>query len=102
LGKLPNNISIEGHTDSKPFARNRNYTNWELSSDRAHAARRLMEENGLRPRQVTQVRGFADQRLRKPQDPEDPANRRISVIVENVKKDAVPVEAPAPPAPAGK
>jgi chemotaxis protein MotB len=97
LGKLPNDISIEGHTDSKAFARGRNYGNWELSSDRANAARRLMEENGLRPRQVTQVRGFADQHLRKASEPEDPANRRISVIVEYRKKEAVPVDAPAPP-----
>jgi chemotaxis protein MotB len=97
LGKLPNKISIEGHTDSKPFARNRDYGNWELSSDRAHAARRLMQENGLSPQQVTQVRGFADQRLRKPKEPEDPANRRISVIVEYRKKEAQLADA----APAG-
>jgi len=94
LGKLPNKISIEGHTDSKPFGRNRNYGNWELSSERANAARRLMQENGLGPQQVTQVRGFADQHLRKPQEPEDPANRRISVIVEYLKKEAVPIAAP--------
>jgi chemotaxis protein MotB len=96
LGQLPNKISIEGHTDSKPFALNRNYGNWELSSDRAHAARRLMQENGLGPQQVTQVRGFADQHLRKPKDPEDPANRRISVIVEYRRKDAELAEAPPP------
>jgi chemotaxis protein MotB len=95
LGQLPNKISIEGHTDSKPFARNRNYGNWELSSDRAHAARRLMQENGLGPSQVTQVRGFADQRLRKPKEPEDPSNRRISVIVEYLSKEALPAGAPA-------
>jgi chemotaxis protein MotB len=98
LGKLPNKISIEGHTDSKPFARGRNYGNWELSSDRAHAARRLMQENGLGPQQVTQVRGFADQHLRKPKDPEDPANRRISVIVEYRRKDAELAEGLPPPA----
>jgi chemotaxis protein MotB len=97
LGKLPNKISIEGHTDSKPFGRNRNYGNWELSSERANAARRLMQENGLGPQQVTQVRGFADQHLRKPLEAEDPANRRISVIVEYLKKEAVPIAAPAPP-----
>ena len=97
LGKLPNKISIEGHTDSKPFALNRNYGNWELSSERALAARRLMQENGLGPHQVTQVRGFADQRLRKPKEPEDPANRRISVIVEYRKKEAVLAGTPAPP-----
>src|SRR5271154_4972600 len=64
IGKLPNKVSIEGHTDSKPYAISGNYSNWELSTDRANAARRLMEANGLKPNQVSQVRGFADQRLR--------------------------------------
>ena len=86
LGKLPNSLSIEGHTDSKPFSTSGNYTNWELSADRANAARRIMQESGLGPTQVSQVRGYADQRLRKPQDPENPANRRISVIVHYVQK----------------
>ena len=82
LGKLPNKISIEGHTDSKPFSgRHKNYGNWELSSDRANSARRLMQEEGLGPSQVAQVRGFADQLLRKPKDPFDPSNRRITLIV---------------------
>ncbi len=81
LGTLPNQVSIEGHTDAKPFARGGDYGNWELSTDRANTARRLMQENGLGVKQVTQVRGFADQRLRKPAAPEDPSNRRISVIV---------------------
>jgi chemotaxis protein MotB len=83
LGKLPNRISIEGHTDSKPFAgHHHNYGNWELSTDRANSARRLMQQEGLGPNQVVQVRGFADQLLRKPGDPFDPSNRRISLIVE--------------------
>jgi chemotaxis protein MotB len=90
LGKLPNKISIEGHTDSKPFAGKSNYGNWELSADRANAARRLMQDSGLRDDQVTQVRGYADQRLRKPGDPLDPSNRRISVIVQYVVKDPKP------------
>src|SRR5262249_45928631 len=63
LGKLPNNISIEGHTDSKPYSGKRNYGNWELSTDRANSARRLMQHEGLGDRQVVQVRGFADQLL---------------------------------------
>src|SRR5580698_9636031 len=46
LGELPNDILIEGHTDSKPFAGDGSYTNWELSTDRANAARRLMEADG--------------------------------------------------------
>jgi len=82
LGKLPNKISIEGHTDSKPYATSGNYGNWELSADRANAARRLMQVNGLGANQVTQVRGFADQRLRNPDNAFDPSNRRISVIVQ--------------------
>jgi chemotaxis protein MotB len=80
LGKLPNKLSIEGHTDSKPYASSGNYGNWELSTDRANAARRLMQANGVPADQVTQVRGFADQRLRS-KDPLDPSNRRVSVIV---------------------
>jgi chemotaxis protein MotB len=88
LGKLPNKLSIEGHTDSKPYALAANYGNWELSTDRANAARRLMQANGIRADQITQVRGFADQRLRKPDAPLDPANRRISVIVQYILKDA--------------
>ena len=82
LGKLPNKISIEGHTDSKPYTGGRNYDNWDLSSDRANEARRIMQSKGIRPDQVSQVRGFADQRLRLPQKPEDPSNRRISLIVQ--------------------
>ena len=82
LGKLPNNISIEGHTDSKPYTGMKNYDNWDLSSDRANEARRIMQADGVRPGQVSQVRGFADQRLRLPQKPEDPSNRRISVVVQ--------------------
>jgi chemotaxis protein MotB len=96
LGKLPNKLAIEGHTDSKPYGPGALYTNWELSSDRANAARRLMQANGVRPDQVTQVRGFANQRLRKPDYPLDPSNRRISVIVKYV--DAKPeVETPYNP-----
>jgi len=82
LGKLPNKISIEGHTDSTPYSGKRNYGNWELSVDRANAARRLMQQQGLGEKQVAQVRGFADQRLRLPQKPEDASNRRISLIVQ--------------------
>lgn len=82
LGKLPNKISIEGHTDSKPFSGKKNYGNWELSTDRANSARRLMQEQGLGGKQVAQVRGFADQLLRTPKNPDDPSNRRISLIVQ--------------------
>ena len=87
LSELPNKVSIEGHTDAKPFTGARNYSNWELSSDRANSARRLMQEAGLRSDQVSQVRGFADQRLRNKVDPMDASNRRISIIVQYISKD---------------
>ena len=87
LGAVPYKISIEGHTDSKPLVRHGGeYGNWELSVDRANNARRLMQENGLRADQVTQVRGYADQQLRKADAPEDPSNRRISLIVQYASK----------------
>ena len=96
LGKLPNHLYIEGHTDAKPFSGQRGYTNWELSADRANAARRLMQENGLRPDQVGQVRGFADQKLRTPKDPVNPSNRRITLIVQYIVKDADDASQPHP------
>ncbi len=90
LGKLPNKLSIEGHTDSKPFSGKNEYGNWELSTDRANAARRLMQSQGVRPDQVSQVRGYADQMLRQKDNPEDSSNRRISVIVQYLEKDGIP------------
>ena len=81
LGKLPNKIFIEGHTDSRPFGRGANFTNWELSANRANQCRQLMQANGVRADQVSQVRGFADQSLRDRSHPEDACNRRISLIV---------------------
>ena len=87
VGKLPNKISFEGHTDAKPFARDSNYGNWELSVGRANAARRLMQQNGVKDDQVAQIRGYADQQLRKAASPEDPTNRRISLIIQYIVKD---------------
>jgi chemotaxis protein MotB len=95
VGKLPNKILIEGHTDAKPFGRNGGaYGNWELSAERANAARRLMQQTGVGPNQVSQVRGYADQLLRKPKAPEDPSNRRISLIVQYQKKPDAEDEEP--------
>ena len=94
LGRLPNKISIEGHTDARPFSQVKAYDNWDLSSDRANAARRMMQQHGIRANQISQVRGFADQRLRLPQKPEDPSNRRISVIVQYLVQNASEVPLP--------
>ncbi|HTZ47829.1 MAG TPA: flagellar motor protein MotB [Verrucomicrobiae bacterium] len=98
LGQLPNTIAIEGHTDAKPYPPGATYTNWELSADRANSTRRLMQANGIRPDQVTQVRGFADQRLRKADSPLDPSNRRISLIVQYLEKKPEKDAAPSPEA----
>ncbi len=81
LKKLPNDLMIEGYTDAKPFANGGDYSNWELSADRANAARRVMEASGLGHGRIVQVRGFADQKLHDPEHPEAASNRRISVIV---------------------
>jgi len=89
-GKLPNPISIEGHTDSKPYSDSKIYGNWELSADRANTARRVMENNGIRPDQVVQVRGYADHNLRKPLQPLDSSNRRVTVIIQYVVKPVQP------------
>jgi chemotaxis protein MotB len=82
LAKLLNKVAIEGHTDSTPYGRP-DYSNWELSSDRANAARRILVQTGLSDDRISQVRGFADQRLLLKSDPTNPSNRRISIIVRN-------------------
>jgi chemotaxis protein MotB len=82
IGSLPNRISIEGHTDAAPYAGNDIYSNWELSADRANVARRLMQANGLHANQVSQMRGFAAERLRDPAHPFAACNRRISLIIQ--------------------
>jgi len=84
IGKMPNLLVVEGHTDSLPFRNalpTSGYSNWELATDRANAARRLLHAGGVRPQQVVEVRGFADQHLLFPAAPQDPRNRRISVVV---------------------
>lgn len=83
LKTLPNNLLIEGHTDAMKYSSDASYTNWELSADRANSARRLLQQDGVRSDQVTQVRGYADQLLRIKNDPYDPSNRRVSILVRN-------------------
>ena len=95
LDKLPNEIIIEGHTDSLQFEGRENYSNWELSVDRANATRRILMEAGLSRDRIVQVRGFADVQLRTPDTPEDPSNRRISLIIKY--RDAQPAPSSSAP-----
>jgi chemotaxis protein MotB len=110
LKTLPNQLQIEGHTDAAQYSNDTNYGNWELSADRANSARRLLQQDGVRADQVTQVRGYADQLLRVKSNPYDPSNRRISILVKNNENAPPPqlkhaevvggAPGPAPPGPA--
>jgi chemotaxis protein MotB len=80
IGTFPNDVVIEGHTDSRPYTR-AGYNNWDLSTDRANSARRVIEEGGIRERQVTSVNGYADRRLKNPDKPLDYSNRRVTILV---------------------
>jgi chemotaxis protein MotB len=91
LKTLPNALLIEGHTDATPYSSDATYSNWELSADRANAARRLLQQDGVRADQVTQVRGYANQMLRVKTDPFDPSNRRISILVKNDMAGSPPI-----------
>jgi chemotaxis protein MotB len=96
IGKLPNKVTMEGHTDSRPYKGNLEYSNWELSTDRANSARRWMASHGMRDDQVIQVRGFADHSLRDPAHPEEASNCRITLIIQyQFKDDPAPAAAAA-------
>ncbi len=81
VGKLDNRVVIEGHTDARRYQYEKVYSNWELSTDRANAARRIMESSGLWQGQVAEVRGYAATRLRNPKDPYHYSNRRVSLLI---------------------
>jgi chemotaxis protein MotB len=118
LNSVPNRISISGHTDAKPFgSRGGAYSNWELSADRANAARRALQAGGLDAAKSARVVGLASSVLFDRNDPMNPINRRISIIVMTRRaeeaalktdaplvrvgpsSDAVPIDAAASPVP---
>lgn len=78
---LPNQVAIKGHTDATPFRGDGSYSNWELSSDRAHASRRAMAAFGLPAERVAYVVGKADREPLNAEDPYAPVNRRISIVL---------------------
>jgi chemotaxis protein MotB len=79
--RLPNKVSLSGHTDATPFARTGNYGNWELSTDRANASRRALLAAGLPADRVVKVVGVADRDPLVADQPTSPRNRRISIVL---------------------
>ncbi|HQY07152.1 MAG TPA: flagellar motor protein MotB [Burkholderiaceae bacterium] len=87
LTEVPNRLTLEGHTDAKPMGSGLGYSNWELSSDRANASRRELLAGGLDDARILRVQGLSASVPFEKQDPFDPINRRISIIV--MTRDAV-------------
>jgi chemotaxis protein MotB len=83
IGPLGYKVALEGHTDSRKYVNRSSYSNWELSADRANSARRILEQNGVDPGKITEIRGYADTHLRYADRPEDAGNRRIAIVVLN-------------------
>ena len=81
INDMPNKVAIEGHTDSRPYGPSGPYSNWQLASDRANAARQVLEQSGFDPRRLEALHGYGDARLRIPDDPLDARNRRVALIV---------------------
>lgn len=90
LADMPNTVQVGGHTDSRPYSTGSTKTNWELSFERADAARRVLESNGLRPKQVSRVMAYADSEPLKPDDPLADENRRLSILAERIRPTGVP------------
>jgi chemotaxis protein MotB len=101
LDSVPNRISLTGHTDMRPYPSTNGYTNWELSADRANAARRALTAGGLPDAKISRVVGLSSSVLFDKNQPQSPINRRISIVVmtkqaeEAALKTDVASEAPA-------
>jgi chemotaxis protein MotB len=109
LNEVPNRIGLSGHTDSTPYLSDVGYSNWELSTERANASRRELILGGMNENKILRVVGLASAANLDRQDPFNPINRRISIIVMNKKTEEavmrdnatlqVPEQAAAAPAP---
>ncbi|HYG87205.1 MAG TPA: flagellar motor protein MotB [Azospirillum sp.] len=100
LSKLPNKLSISGHTDGIPFASGAARDNWDLSTDRANATRRALLAGGIPENRIQDVTGRADRDLLVPDQPGSPRNRRISIVL--LRDVQMPVAPPPAPAPGGQ
>jgi chemotaxis protein MotB len=99
LNTVPNRVSLTGHTDQKAYGGKSDYTNWELSADRANAARRALLEGGLANDKIARVVGLGSAVLFDKKEPLNPINRRISIIVMTKKAEAAALATDAAPAP---
>jgi chemotaxis protein MotB len=83
----PNKLVISGHTDAVPYHDDAFYSNWELSAARALNTRHVLQQLGLPSDRFDQVTGYADRKLRVPDNPRSPENRRISILIKKIGKD---------------
>jgi len=91
---LPNKVSVRGHTDSTPYGKDASYSNWELSSDRANASRRIMVASGYNVVKIENVQGKADREPLDTKDTTSPRNRRITLLI--LKQSIAPLGKPSP------
>jgi chemotaxis protein MotB len=96
LRSVPNRISVTGHTDTTPYLGVSGYTNWDLSTDRANSARRALEGAGLESERISRVVGLSSSVLFDKQNPRNPINRRISIVVmtRQALEDAIKTDEP--------
>jgi len=102
LADVENRIALAGHTDATPYGSGyRGYSNWELSADRANASRRELVAGGLPGDKLLRVEGLASSQLRTPEAPNDPVNRRISIVVmtQEAEERLLPAARAAPSSP---
>ncbi len=85
IGKLPNSVEIQGHTDSRKYGNSNGYSNWDLSSDRANSTRKYMESKGLWNGQISIVSGYADKELVNKANPFANENRRVTIYLKYIK-----------------
>ena len=106
IEQVPNHISITGHTDTTLYSTQNGYTNWELSADRANAARRTLMAGGLSEDKIARVVGLGSSVLFDKANPQNPINRRISIVVMTKEAEdaalnrsqSMPVPVPVPAA----
>ncbi|CAK0741945.1 chemotaxis protein MotB [Gammaproteobacteria bacterium] len=103
IDQLPNRVSITGHTDARPYSGSgRGYSNWELSTERANAARRALVNGGIKENKFLRIVGLAESVPLDPKNPLNPINRRISIIVMNRTTEHQLIENSGPVVEAGK